>query len=255
MAEKKLIWDWDSFWEADYKNVSAEAAFNARSHQGRITLEVLNKRKSGARILEAGCGIGTWVFWFDRLGFDSYGIDISFASLHRAVTYSQEEGSRRGFLQGDIKQLPFRNEIFDVVVSYGAVEHFPDTENALRDFLRVLKPEGVCLVTTPNPFSFHRLIGRHILNITKSRKLGYVGYENAFTPRQLAQKLKNVGFPKVEYGILSNGMGHLLGEFWPAMPMIGKHIFNLSLKVAHFIEARQNTIGGGSFAIGYKRGS
>lgn len=244
--------DWNKFWDVwDYDFIS-KTEFNYSSHQGKITADILKRRNPQEKILEAGCGLGNWFFLFEKMGFKSYGIDISFNSLVKAVEYNQNFGLEGRVLQGDLRTLPFKDNSFDIIFSYGAIEHFPDSPVALKDFFRILNRGGLCLITTPNPYSFHRLFGRHLLKLTKSRKLGFVGYEDAYTPKQLADMLRVAGFQKVDYGVLNSGMGYLFGDFWPAIPVVGKFIFKALLKLTNFIEAKQNLIGGGSFAVGVK---
>lgn len=134
--------DWEAFWLSHYKDIDVTSAFNLESHQGKVTFELLKKRSRNEKILEAGCGIGNWAFLFERLGFSAYGIDISFSSLRKAISCTNVTCPSAKFLQGDIKVLPFKDKAFDVVVSYGAIEHFPDTSCALDDFYRVLRPGG-----------------------------------------------------------------------------------------------------------------
>ncbi|MFA5156199.1 MAG: class I SAM-dependent methyltransferase [Candidatus Omnitrophota bacterium] len=247
-----LTRDWDDYWSSECHNIDRGMQCNLDSHQGKVTFGLLDKSKAGKMVLEAGCGLGNWIFLFEKRGFKPVGIDLSLSSLKIASEYGRRNRLKANLSLADVRKLPFKDNTFDAIVSYGVIEHFPDSGAAVKEFHRVLKPSGACLITTPNPFSFHRLIGRHILNITKSRKLGYVGYENAFTPAGLTRLLKDSGFTKTENGILSDGMGTLFGVFWPGIPVIGKGLHRLFSKIAAFIENRQNVVGGGSYAIGYK---
>jgi hypothetical protein len=90
------------------------------------------------------------------------------------------------------------------------------------------------------------------LNFTKSQKLGYVGYEDAYTPQQLKNMLEKCGFEKTRCGILPRGFGCIFGSFWWGIPIIGRRLYILLEKIAFSIQKGQNTFGGGSFAIGYK---
>ncbi len=253
MSDNKILnRDWDEFWSKGYRTIDYEMQFNINSHQGRITFDLLKQYKKGDKILEAGCGLGNWLFIFEKMGFKPFGIDLSLASLETAREYCQNNNLKLSFLLGDVRKIPFKDNYFDIVVSYGVIEHFVNSKDAVMEFYRVLKPGGVCLITTPNPFSFHRLIGCHVLNITKSHKLGYIGYERAFTPRGLERLFEVGGFTTIKCGILSEGMGTLFGVFWPAIPVVGKALNKFFTKLASYIESKQNVVSGGSYAIGYK---
>jgi ubiquinone/menaquinone biosynthesis C-methylase UbiE len=252
--DSQLCSDWDSFYHDTDTDVSLAIKESIRTHQMRITREILNKRISRGKILEAGCGVGNWVMILENMGWNVFGVDISLRSLQKAASFANKNNKKVQFLMGDLRSIPCKENSFDVIVSYGAIEHFHETSRAVEEFFRVLRVKGVCLVTTPNPYSFHRLLGRHVLNITKSRALGYVGYEKAYTPQQLASLLQRNGFTSVSCGILSDGMGRLLGDFWPAIPWIGPFIYwQIIEKLVRVIERCQNVVGGGSYAIGYKR--
>ena len=51
----------------------------------------------------------------------------------------------------DIRELPFEDDSFDLVVSWETIEHVEEGERVLAEFRRVLRPEGVLLVSSPNP--------------------------------------------------------------------------------------------------------
>jgi ubiquinone/menaquinone biosynthesis C-methylase UbiE len=69
------------------------------------------------------------------------GIDITDQMLNAPVDEK---------IKGDVRELPFDDSMFDVVYSLGVVEHFPETEKALSEHVRVLKPGGTLYFTTPH---------------------------------------------------------------------------------------------------------
>jgi len=99
-----------------------------------------------ARLLEIGCGMGTDLLQFSRGGARCVGIDLTPRSIeitqHRFKLY----GADGAFMISDGEHLPFRSESFDVVYSNGVLHHTPDTEGAIREVHRVLKPGGVAKV-------------------------------------------------------------------------------------------------------------
>ena len=56
------------------------------------------------------------------------------------------------FIQADACELPFDDGMFDVVVATAVIEHVPDAGKMLEECHRVLKENGLCIVTTPDPF-------------------------------------------------------------------------------------------------------
>ena len=100
----------------------------------------------GARLLEIGCGMGSDLLQFSRGGAHCVGIDLTPRSIeitqHRFKLY----GAEGAFMISDGENLPFRSESFDVVYSNGVLHHTPDTEGAIREVHRVLRPDGVAKV-------------------------------------------------------------------------------------------------------------
>ena len=100
----------------------------------------------GKRLLEIGCGMGTDLLQFSRGGARCVGIDLTPRSIeitqHRFKLY----GADGSFMISDGEHLPFGNDSFDVVYSNGVLHHTPDTERAIREVHRVLRPRGVAKV-------------------------------------------------------------------------------------------------------------
>lgn len=75
------------------------------------------------------------------------GVDISEPMLARAVR--AEAGPQVGFIRADAQRLPFRDEVFDAVVSLAALQLIPDPAAALAEMARVLKPGARVAVMVP----------------------------------------------------------------------------------------------------------
>ena len=74
------------------------------------------------RILDAGCGIGKWVIYLHRLGYDILGID----SNELAVTTLKEYDRTLKIEAGDILDIKYPDCYFDAYISMGVLEHFED---------------------------------------------------------------------------------------------------------------------------------
>lgn len=94
----------------------------------------------GKRILDVGCGSGRFVEFFSRRGREVVGVDLSF-SVTEAFRYC---GLRQNvhIVQADLYKLPFKEEIFDLVFSFGVLMHTPDTKKAFMQLPRHVKPGG-----------------------------------------------------------------------------------------------------------------
>ena len=91
--------------------------------------------------------------WASRQGVRAYGIDISEPTVIQArAAFDGGAGARHGLLAavGDVRDLPFRDASFDAIYSMGTIEHFEETERAVEEMARVLKPGGRAIVGVPN---------------------------------------------------------------------------------------------------------
>lgn len=97
----------------------------------------------GALILDAGCGTGgTYSALRDR--WQVVGCDL--APL--ALQYCRQRGMDIAVV-ADVAAPPFRERVFDAVISCDVLEHVPDDELAARRLFETTKPGGIILVTVP----------------------------------------------------------------------------------------------------------
>jgi SAM-dependent methyltransferase len=95
---------------------------------------------AGKLVLDAGCGLGR----FSEVVL-TYGGTVVAVDLSRAIDVAFENLTSRGhihFLQADIFKLPFRNETFDFVYSWGVLHHTPDPPAAFQQLPLLVRPGG-----------------------------------------------------------------------------------------------------------------
>jgi SAM-dependent methyltransferase len=92
-------------------------------------------------LLDAGCGYGRWVRFFAERGVRVVGVDLSTDSIELCAS---ESSARKnvGLIQADVYNLPFPQEHFDNIFSFGVLHHTPDTKTALGHVAKHLKPGG-----------------------------------------------------------------------------------------------------------------
>lgn len=128
----------------------------------RFLQEVLVGRSG--QLLEIGCGGSRFLPYFSRLGFRVSGIDYSAIGCQQARMILDREGIPGDIYEGDaFDENPSLVGRYDVVVSFGVIEHFLDTAEAVRAFSRYLKPQGAMISTCPNLAGLLGL-GQRILN-------------------------------------------------------------------------------------------
>ncbi len=97
------------------------------------------------RVLEVGVGVGTDFWQWIKSGARAVGMDIPLASIEITRRHLHARGvraDRYGLLVADAEKLPFREDSFNVVYSWGVLHHTPGTEAAFAEAFRVLAPGG-----------------------------------------------------------------------------------------------------------------
>jgi 2-polyprenyl-3-methyl-5-hydroxy-6-metoxy-1,4-benzoquinol methylase len=101
-----------------------------------------------ARIVEFGCGDGSLLMEVaNALNIrDVYGVDIDEMALKKATG----KGIKAFKVDLNNDPLPFKDGFFDVVLMEEVIEHLVNPDNAIKEASRVLKAEGLFLLSTPN---------------------------------------------------------------------------------------------------------
>src|ERR687883_1787450 len=100
----------------------------------------------GLRVLEIGCGLGTDGAQFARAGAIYTGVDLTDAAVSLARRNFELQDLAGEFRTADAENLDFPDDTFDLVYSHGVLHHTPDTERAVGEVHRVLKPGGRAVV-------------------------------------------------------------------------------------------------------------
>jgi SAM-dependent methyltransferase len=119
---------------------------------------LLPARRDGFTVLDAGCGSGRNLDVLARYGAAS-GVDIS----PHAVAAAHARGHTDVRL-GNVENIPFPDDSFDLVTCLDVLEHMPDDRRVLRELRRVTRPGGALLVTAPaypSLWSAHDVANEH----------------------------------------------------------------------------------------------
>jgi len=101
----------------------------------------------GGRILDVACGVGQFIKILQdslRSWEEIFGLDVNEQSL--AEVRQKFPGDRYRFIKGDSKQIPYPDNIFDLVSLSKGLHHIDDPGLALQEMKRVLKPGGFFLL-------------------------------------------------------------------------------------------------------------
>ena len=122
----------------------------------RFKIEILDAMKvlagysqEGDKVLDIGCGNGRLIEAFKGRKIDYYGVDVS----REMIGIAKAKHSEGKFQIADALNLPFSANYFDKIYSIAVFHHIPSKEfrlQFLREAKRVLKPEGLLILTVWN---------------------------------------------------------------------------------------------------------
>ena len=107
--------------------------------------ELLTEDIGNKILLDAGCGTG----WFSKFSIQR-GAIVTSLDLGENLLAKVALKCKSERIAGSILNIPFEDNVFDVIISSEVIEHVTDTYKAMRELFRVLKPGGTMVLTTPN---------------------------------------------------------------------------------------------------------
>ncbi|MGI9201964.1 MAG: class I SAM-dependent methyltransferase [Woeseiaceae bacterium] len=110
---------------------------------------------AGEAVLDVACGRGEWLLVCHDLGATVAGVDLS----DRAIEFCKKHLPVGDFHAVPAESLPYGDSTFDVVSCLGSLEHFVDPVIAMKEMVRVAKPDARFLLLVPNADFLTRKLG------------------------------------------------------------------------------------------------
>ena len=144
-----------------------------------------NTQEKG-KILDVGCGVGTYIVALSKINRIGFGIDPLFeTSLLKAQQKAKDDNVNVSLIQSVSENLPFEDETFDVVLHLSTLQHVNNQDKTLSEIKRVLKDNGFLLVSVPTNRNISTLFMR-------SKKPEYV--TKPFDIGELKKIMTEMGF-------------------------------------------------------------
>jgi ubiquinone/menaquinone biosynthesis C-methylase UbiE len=103
----------------------------------------------GKAVLDCACGTGYGLEMYAAAGAGALtGVDVDAEAVEQS---KRRNGEGATILKGDIRELPLEDDSFDVVTCFETIEHVEDATAGIAELHRVLKPDGILVISSPNP--------------------------------------------------------------------------------------------------------
>jgi ubiquinone/menaquinone biosynthesis C-methylase UbiE len=104
-----------------------------------------------AGILDFGCGTGEIAAAIDRMGYQVTACDFAEEMIAVARSNYSDTAVKWVCLESNWRRLPFADGSFDGIVASSVFEYLDDVPRVAEELSRVLRPDGILLLTVPNP--------------------------------------------------------------------------------------------------------
>jgi ubiquinone/menaquinone biosynthesis C-methylase UbiE len=140
-------------------------------------------------VLDIGCGGGININRMSKNAKKVYGVDYSIESvnLSREVNRQEIYDGKVEILKGNVQDLPFEDNTFDIVTAFETVYFWPDIEKSFGEVKRVLKPGGIFLIGMESN-------GNDNLTMKISEKLIDM---TVYNDEEITEFLKNNGYSQI----------------------------------------------------------
>lgn len=129
-----------------------------RSH--RHLLPWIKSMSPGKTVLEVGCGVGLDTFTMAQHGLSITAVDLTDVAIETVRKRFDDNELPGEFKAADACALPFNDNEFDYVYSFGVLHHVADTEKSIDEVYRVLKPGGEAKIMLYHLHSLNEVVHR-----------------------------------------------------------------------------------------------
>ncbi|MCP5101272.1 MAG: methyltransferase domain-containing protein [Chloroflexi bacterium] len=211
---------------SDKAALRGEPSYVWRSGQERRLEMIKQWVDLNGRILDSGCGLGTYLNAFAPFSNQRFGHDLEHERLIKAIPVAN------GIVESVGEYLPFATGSFDIVFSNEVIEHVQDDAKYAAEMVRMLKSGGRALIFCPNrwyPVEQHGIYWRgkykfgniplvnYLPNPIRNRLAPHV---KAYTKHGLLQLFRDLPVNVVHYGRIYGGYDNIERRW----PIVGKLI-------------------------------
>ena len=199
----------------------------------------INTKLSFKNGIDLGCSGDSFLYFLDNI------INKSFFDLARFPLKQYVHQERWHPVCGDIVKIPFQDKTFDLVSALDVLEHVKNDELAISEISRILKKDGIAIVTVPHGMKYYttqdRLIGHYrryeipqIISIFRRHGLKCVDMFGVYGQMMRVADIQSVNPEKTEESIINLRNRYetsvLFRSFWNIFVKIGSRIMKVDVK-------------------------
>ncbi len=207
--------------------------------------EVIAAQPAGARVLDAGCGPGSWPYAL-RPDLDISGFDIKFPPGPPPLS------ERVRVFRGDLARLPLRSGTFDLVVCHYVLEHVTELEACCDELARLARPGGTVYLSVPRAAAFDDRLYRFAGYFAKYALLKFrkrVEHQQRFDLAGLLERFRRRGLEPAAHAFVPAGFSWmndprtkgLQGPFTDALAWLHRFLGADLARDANFVLALRRT--------------
>lgn len=175
-------------------------SFNDHKNRYKKDLELIDKYFKGGKILDVGANPFHITYCLKNLGYDVVGLDLKPYKFNKFINKYKFPIEKCNI---ELKKFPFKDNSFDFIIFLEIFEHLRiNPIFTLKEINRVLKSNGILLLTTPNLYAIHKIfmfnLGRSFNDaydqFDKLKTYGYVGHIREYSTKEVKKFLENTGF-------------------------------------------------------------
>jgi ubiquinone/menaquinone biosynthesis C-methylase UbiE/uncharacterized protein YbaR (Trm112 family) len=183
-------------------------------------------------LLDIGCGWGRWLTAATAKNFIPVGIDIRLEFCEVARKVVRENGGNAYTVVADLQQLPFQNDVFDLVWSFSVIQHthYNRLTSCLQEIRRILKQQGYCFLEFPNRKGIRNYFGP----ASTPNNMDFESWDVRYYDPSEYKKIFENYFDNFSYSIHSAlGIGILPGDLKYARGLKNKVVISASRLLTH----------------------
>lgn len=168
----------------------------AKSEMAKIEKH-LTKARHETKVLEIGCGTGSFLKVLKGLGYRTYGVDIN----RESCAYAREQNKLDNIFEGTLETVDFGSSLFDIVILRHTFEHVTNPRELLSTIRNVLVKDGIVAITVPNYEFITTRLGKCLSKKPFNKVASLIshrGHLYYYTPETMRKFFDRLGFETLE---------------------------------------------------------